>query len=297
MSGASDQPAAPLVVCLKWVPIRPEVDPLSGVAITDDRFSGLSPADQAALEWALRVGEGRGQPVLAVSVGTAAADAGLREALALGADGACRIHHPDPDSLTSRMVADGLAKACGSAALVFCGDHSLDRGSGSVPAFLAHRLGFGQALGCVRLEHAAADQAGANDSKPVEQQVVAERRLDQGRRERLAVSDGTVLSFEGGLEPRRAPLGAALAAADVTIPVVELPPVEGIGSISVTATGPYRPRARVLPAPTGSTLDRIERLTGVGDDRPATQQLELTPPEAAEVVLERLRQWGYLDER
>ena len=42
---------------MKWVDRRPEVDPLTGAVHTDARTSGPSDADEAALEWALRIGE------------------------------------------------------------------------------------------------------------------------------------------------------------------------------------------------------------------------------------------------
>ncbi len=282
-------PPVTIAACLKWVPTRPEIDPLTGTITTDERFSGLSPADRAALEWALRVADVRNAEVVAISVGSAAADAGLREAMAHGASSAYRIHCDEPHLLTSRDVARGLASACGRASLVFCGNHSLDRGSGSVPAFVAHELGFGQALGCVGLECTT----GGHIAEP----LVAERRLDQGRRERLSTDRATVLSFEGGQELRRAPLGAAIGSPDLPIHVRELPSTAGPGSTSVVGSGPFRPRARMLAAPDGSTPDRIKQLTGVDRERPASQQLELDADEAAETVLNRLREWGYLDDQ
>lgn len=280
-----------VVVCLKWVPIRPEIDPLSGTVDTDERFSGLSPADKAALEWALRVAETSAMSVRAVSLGPPAAEAGLREALAHGAGSALRVAWDQPTPLTSQAVAQALSAGCDDARLVFCGDHSLDRGSGSVPAFLADELAFGQALGCVRME---TDEQGNTLDPPV-----VERRLDQGRRERLAVVGPTVISFEGGLELRRAPLRGAIASRQAAIDVLDnvIKPLPSANSDAVTVTdvGPFRPRPRVLPGPQGSTVARIQQLTGGGQERPASQQLELEPAEAADTVLERLRSWGYVE--
>jgi len=62
----------------------------------------------------------------------------------------------------------------------------------------------------------------------------------------------------------------------------------------VTARGPYRRRPRALPAPEGSTLERVKQLTGVGEEQPAAQQLELSPADAADVVVTQLQSWGYL---
>lgn len=277
-----------IVVCLKWVATRPEIDPLTASVSADDRFSGISPADSAALEWSLRVAENRSTTVTAVTVGPDAAMAALRHALGHGATTAVHIHS-DLAELPSRTVADALATVCAGADMVVCGDHSLDRGSGSVPAFIASRLGSGQALGCVGLELDSA-------------RTVAERRLDQGRRERLELVGPTVVSFEGGLELRRAGLSATIAATEASIAKHALDDLDlpGPGSSAgpeptVTETKPYRPRPRVLPPPVGSTLERVRQLTGVGEEPPASQLLELPPTEAAKAVVDQLQAWGYLD--
>lgn len=284
---------ATIVVCLKWVPTRPEIDPLSGSVHTDDRFSGISPADKAALEWALRVAESRNMAVRAITVGPEAAEAGLVEAVIHGASGAVRLADDADTQRSSRQVATALAAIAERAQLVFCGDHSLDRGSGAVPGFLAHQLGYGQVLGCVglRIDPDGGDTVTRGSS------LVAERRLDQGRRELLAVDGPTVISFEGGLELRRAPLAATMAAPSAVIEVLqpaaraEVEPDQP----RVVRTGPYRPRARVLSPPMGSTRERVQQLTGVGEERPSSQQLELSPAEAADTAIEQLRAWGYLE--
>ncbi len=174
-----------------------------------------------------------------------------------------------------------LSEADLGAQLVVCGDHSADRGSGTVPAYLAHHLRAAQALGLVEVE---ADGPG---------RVLAVRRLDGGRRERLAVAGPAVLSVEGSVaELRRAPLAASLAAQGGTVEVrsgriehhVEPPRLR-----------PWRPRARVLAPPEGThALDRVVQLTGALVDRTPPRTLELDPPEAADAIIEQLRTWGYL---
>ena len=52
MADTAHSTAAPVVVCVKWVALRPDVDRLTGTVHTDDRWSGASPADLAAVEWA-----------------------------------------------------------------------------------------------------------------------------------------------------------------------------------------------------------------------------------------------------
>jgi electron transfer flavoprotein beta subunit len=266
-------------VALKRVDRRPEVDPLTGTVHDDPRSSGLSEADQSALEWALRCAEAWGAEVLAVSAGAAAADGVLRDALAAGAHRAVRVELVG--DAPSETVAATLAPLLAECAVAWCGDYSVDRGSGSVPAYLAAQLGAAQALGLVRVDLGAPGT------------VEGLRRLDGGRRERLRAVAPAVVSVEGATARlRRAPLARALAARDASISTVAGPPLAEHPRV----VRPYRPRARVLPAPDGATaLQRILALT----DAHATPSgggdaVELSPPEAAERILEALRSWGYL---
>ena len=56
---AADRPTPPprIGVAIKFVPLRVEVNPLTGAVSADDRLSGASPADEAALEFGLRLAE------------------------------------------------------------------------------------------------------------------------------------------------------------------------------------------------------------------------------------------------
>ena len=54
-----------IAVCLKWTPSRLDGGPL-GPDPGDDRFAGVSPADRAALELALRLAAVTGTEVVAV---------------------------------------------------------------------------------------------------------------------------------------------------------------------------------------------------------------------------------------
>lgn len=272
-----------IVVCLKWVPLRPVIDAVTGTVSSDDRWSGPSPADRAALEIALRLAATRHDTVHVVTVGATAADAMLRDALAAGAHTATRVDAAEPPSSSS--VAAALADVIGplDPTLVICGDWSLDRGSGSVPPFLAAELAIGQACGLV----AIVDEPG--------QPLRAERRLDGGRRERIRIDGPAVLSVEGNVAThRRASLAATLAAQRATITVTQ--PKQ---PLHVTPTpkhvGPFRPRARVLDGPTGSqgARGRIEFLTGALAARKPPQKLVLDPQSAADAILAQLAEWGY----
>ncbi len=271
-----------IAACLKWVARRPEIDALTGVAHDDERFAGASDADQAALEWALRLAEAWGGEVLAVTAGPAGSEPVLRDAIAVGASRAVRVDLPA--GTPSEAVAAALAPVLAGATVVCCGDYSFDRGSGSVPAYLAAHLSAAQALGLVELTPGAAGT------------VEAVRRLDGGRRERLRVGAPAVVSVEGSTARlRRAPLAAALRARAAPVDVLPGPPIpdhpHGARRVS-----PYRPRARALPGPTGEhALDLIVQLTEALHDRTPPAALVLDPPEAAERILETLRAWGELE--
>jgi electron transfer flavoprotein beta subunit len=279
-----------IAVAMKWVPLHVEVDPLSGAVVADARFAGASAADRAALEWALSLAGEFGAEVVVATAGPVEAEAVLRDALACGAARAVRIDAPTGSA--SDVVATVLAGALGGTALVFAGDHSLDRGSGSVPAFLAAELGCAQALGLVGVER---EDSGPSPSTSVA--VRATRRLDHGRREVLRVSGPAVLSFEGGTaELRRAPLASVLAARDATIDVVPWTG-EPESRVRVTRRVPYRPRPRALPPPAADLTprERVLSLTGALVERTPPRTVVATTDEAATLILDQLRAWGYLE--
>lgn len=254
-----------IAVCIKW--------------IGETAVSGLSAADEGALEIALRHGESTGNAVIAVTVGGSAADRCLRNALACGVKTAIRVDaSPEMDSAA---VAAALSPVVAHSTAVWCGDYSADRGTGSVPAFLAALLDMQQALGLV----------GVDFDDPL--RVI--RRLDGGRREVLRVTGPAVLSVEGSVARlRRAPLRAALTAQTAEV----LPygsTVQPAGTGSAFVVRPYRPRARVLAAPIGTTpLDRLRALTDASAAPQPGETVEASPPNAARRIIEALTDWGYL---
>jgi electron transfer flavoprotein beta subunit len=274
-----------IVVCLKRTDLRPEIEPLDGTVHHDPRAYGTSPADAAALEWALTMGERWGCDVDVATVGPPAAAAVLREALAAGAARAVRIEGTGTEP--SDVVAAALATVAAGARFVWCGDRSLDRASGSVPAFLAARLGVPQALGAAHVELGPPTAGGPG---PVE----VERRLERGRRERLRLTGPAVVSVEAGTARlRRASLPGVLAAADAPITTRPAPGVPTVASVRRVATRAFRPPPRVRPAPASSSpRERTLELTGVLVERTPPRLVVVEPDEGAEVVLEQLQAWG-----
>jgi electron transfer flavoprotein beta subunit len=271
-----------VAVALKRVDLRPEVDPLAGTVRHDSRSSGFSLADAAALEWALRLGEAWQLPVTAITAGPYEAEGVLRDAAAFGAGRLVRV--PAEADAPSEAVARALAPVLGGAVVACCGDYSADRGSGSVPAFLAGQLEAAQALGLTSL---APEGAGV---------LVGQRRLDGGRRERLRISGPAVISVEpGAARLRRAPLSGLIAARQAAI---ETPATDGVTDrrrVHVLRTGPYRPRPKTLPPPSGdSPRDRLLALTGAESERTPPRVVRAAPEEAADELIRYLKDQGYL---
>lgn len=260
-----------IAVCLKWI-------------LGDERYVQLSYADQAALELALTMAAVTGDSVRAVTAGPEAADSVLRSALSVGVDEVRRI---DLDSRAhSSAVAEGLVPALTGCRWIWCGDYSSDRGSGSVPAFIAGELRYGQALGVIAVDL----PSGAG--RP----LVARRRLDGGRREVLEVRGPAVLSVEGSTARlRRASLRQSMAASKASIPVTRVERPADVTDHGILRS--FRPRARVVPAPEGrSALDRVRRVTETTSTKGHGDVVELEPRPAAERIVSTLRQWQYLDQ-
>lgn len=264
-----------VAVCLKHAPRRVRVDPLTAAVTFDEHDVGLSAADEAALELALRIGE----HVTAVTAGPEAAVASLRAASAVGAHRLVRC--PGRGDESSAHVASALAAAVAGADLVLCGDHSADRGSGSVPGFVAAELGIAQALGVVDL---------TSDDDGLE----VHRRLDRGRREVLRVPSPAVVSVEGGVARlRRASLRGVV---DAEQAVVDVGPA--VEPSVVRPLRVHRPRVQLRPAPSpdAAPFERIQQVTQATATRTPPRLLTLAPADAADAIVEQLRAWGYLED-
>jgi electron transfer flavoprotein beta subunit len=281
--------------------------------VTRDAWGiGMSAADAAALEHALRIAEAWSGSVLAVTVGPSTVEPVLREVAALGAR-VLRIPTPEPEATggypdelagdehaLARVMADALSPF-GPPDLVLCGDRSVDRGTGALPAFLAHELHAAQALGLVSLNV----EQGQDPGRPAPigtTPLVAERRLDGGWREQLRVTPPAVCSVEGaGIRLRRASLSATLAASGAPVGLGgsdSIPgPEVGDRSVHIGPTRAFAPPPRVLPAPPQDD-PRLRLLTLTGAlvaHEPPTLIGPVGAVEAADQLLGFLVRHGYLD--
>ncbi len=285
-----------VVACLRVADLHPSVDPLTGAVRTEEAGLGLSAADAAALEHALRAGERWDAPVAAVCLGPVAVEPVLHDVAALGV-AVLRVEPVDASEPAemlatdehgeARRVVEGVRAAFGAPRLVVCGDRSPERGTGAFPAFVAHELGVAQGLGLVSL---SADPDGTG--------LVAERRLDGGWRERLRVDLPAVCSVEAaGIRLRRASLEGSLAGAGRSVPTYR-PSVTPEHTAPVVRFGvprPFAPRPRVVAAPSSpDSRQRVLALCGALEERePPVVLGPLSPSEAADELLAFLARHEY----
>ena len=138
-----------VVVCLKQVPetTEIEIDRTTGELKTDGIRGIINPYDTYALEEAIRIKEGEGAHVVALSVGDQASTEALKEALALGADEAVLVDAGEAEPQDGPGIAFLLAKAVeriGDVDLVLCGKEAVDGWGGVVGPALAAYLQYPQ---------------------------------------------------------------------------------------------------------------------------------------------------------
>jgi electron transfer flavoprotein beta subunit len=247
------------------------------------RFLAVSPADRAAVGVAQALGAHFELAVDVYCVAPPAAEAALLELAAAGVRRTVRLALRGDEDLAparwlgaypSSLVARVLAGAIGRPTFVIGGDHSLDRGSGSVPARLAQRLGYAQALGLLEIDV---------------ESLRATRRLDSGWREMVSLRAGSVLSVEAPCaQLARAGLSALRSAELETYDVDE---EIARGDLLFA---PYRATADVVPAPLEPVAAR-RAMEVIGALVPARRRevVVADAPAAADLILERLATWGY----
>jgi electron transfer flavoprotein beta subunit len=287
-----------IAVCLKYVPDPStiEVDPLTGLIDTGRVLYMMNPADESALELALRLRPSNGT-VTVFSVGPVEADHLLQDALAAGADAAVRVWD---DALTSikpivtTMLLAAALRVKELPDLVLCGGHSVDRGSGTVPALLAEHLDWPVVTDVTQFEI----QSG---------RLRARRRLARGARAESDVALPAILGLETGLvHLRQASLPNLMRVKHTPIPLYGLEEL-GLSSqdlhfpaMTLHEVMPPRPRARVMFTPNihGSVQERVAQIMSAGVAGKAGKILEGGAPEQqADTIIEFLRQRGFLEQQ
>jgi electron transfer flavoprotein beta subunit len=169
----------------------------------------LNEWDACAVEEALQLRErlGGGE-VVAVTVGDAGAEAGLRRALAMGADRAARVAAEPFDPVSTARALAGVARA-EAPDLVLCGVQSADSVQGSTGVALAELLGLPRVAVVTKLEWSGSGPARV------------QRELEGGLIDEVEVDTPALLTIQTGINaPRYANLRAIKQAEQHEIPVL-----------------------------------------------------------------------------
>jgi len=190
-----------------------------------------NPYDEYALEEAVRLKEGKGAEVTALSVGGDSAKDVLKNALALGADNAVLLRgdgQGDPLAVAQMIAAYVKDKGFD---LILCGNKGLGGDNAAMGPMLAELLGIAQANVVVKLELG-------------EGSFQAEREIEGGT-EIVAGALPAVITAQKGLnEPRYASLKGIMAAKKKTIEEVDAASVTAGSQVSALALPPERPAGR-----------------------------------------------------
>ena len=251
------------IVLVKQVPdvrsarvgIRPDgtIDRRGSTPITN-------PADLHAIEAALQLCD----EVVALSMGPAAADSTLREAISLGVDRAVLLSDRLLAGSDTWATANALAAAIerlGGADLVVGGMAALDGETGQVGPSVAQRLGWPQATGCESIS--LADGA-----------ILAQRIVEGGFEELRVPLPAVVTVAETGFLPRYATLPGRRRAARATIEHLSAADI-GVDASRVGLSASPTKVAHMEPAALPDRRCRFVGIDGFGYDDLARSLLEL----------------------
>jgi len=291
-----------ICVCVKQTPDSSSVyvDPISGQVDYERFVQVLNPADACALEAAVRLKEQLGGTVLALTLGPTDTESALRAALAMGADTAIRLWSPQASEWGPFTIATVLAACIKREAtmpdVVLCGDASSDWASGAVGPALAELLDLPQITGVVQLKVLSEQH-----QEIVRLQV--QRRLERGYREILEAQPPMLMTVTSDLnEPHYPSLPAHMAALRAKIPVLDPLTLPGdilhIESDETTLLEVHtpRPRPRRIAAPDSrhSAFERIGEIVAGGATGRKTRLVEGSNEDLAKVLVEFLRERGFL---
>lgn len=192
-----------------------------------------SPYDEYALEEAIRLKEGKGAEVVALSVGSDTAKDVLKNALALGADSAVLLKGDGQgDAFAVAQMIAAYAKDKGFD-LILCGNKGLGGDNAAMGPMLAELLGIAQANVIVKLE------LGEGTFK-------AEREIEGGSEIVEGALPAVITAQKGLNEPRYASLKGIMAAKKKTIEELDAAAVTAGAQVSSLALPPERPAGRLL---------------------------------------------------
>ncbi len=292
-----------ITVCVKQTPDSSSVyiDPITGQVDYERFVQVLNAADACAVEEAVRLKEQFGGQVTVISLGPQDAEGALRAALAIGADFALRLWNAQAEAWGPLTVAAALAAYLKSNTipapdLILCGDAASEWSSGIVGPALAEELALPQITGVTRLEAHAQDEKLAMN-------LHMTRKLERGYRELLEAQLPLLITVTSDLnEPRYPSLPAHMAALAAKIPVIDPLSLDNTlgqdetGETTILEMHTPRPRPKRIAAPDShhSAFERIGEIISGGATGRQTKLVEGSPEELAKVLVEFLRDKGFV---
>jgi electron transfer flavoprotein beta subunit len=201
-----------LVVCIKQVPntANVRINPETNTLVREGVESVVNPFDMYAIEEALRLREKCGGKVTALSMGPPQAEAAVREAISMGADGGILLSDrafAGSDTWATGYTLSLAIRKLGDVDLVLCGKQASDGDTAQVGPGLAAHLDLPQITYVRKIEQV--------DGK----RIVAERLLEGGY-ESVESSLPCVLTVVKEInEPRLPSLKGKMAARKAQVPV------------------------------------------------------------------------------
>lgn len=146
-----------IIVCVKQVPDTAEmrIDPVTNTVVRDGVTNIMNPYDQYALETALELKDELGAHVTVVSMGTKAAEAVLKDCLAVGADEAKLVSDralAGSDTLATSIALAAAIKHFGIPDLILCGRQAIDGDTAQVGPEIAEHLGLPQVTAALKVK-------------------------------------------------------------------------------------------------------------------------------------------------
>ncbi|WP_456424944.1 electron transfer flavoprotein subunit beta/FixA family protein [Rhodocaloribacter sp.] len=225
-----------IAVCLKQTPDTETRVKIAGDGVSvleDDVQWIINPYDEAAVEAALRLTEAHGGEVTVFSLGPPRVEKAIREALAMGAHRAVRLH-ADAVPADPRVTAKALATALrdGGFDLILAGQQAVDDDQAQTPQRIAQALD----LACVTNVEELTVEGGRGTARRVLEgvQEVSTFSLPAVLGVNLRLNEPRYPSFKGIMQAKRKPIDvieAELAEPKLVVERLSYPPEKAAGRV------------------------------------------------------------------
>ncbi len=280
-----------IIVCIKQIHSvfgKTGRDSTTNFITDNDGVSCVNPLDIAALELALGVKDShQGQAeVILLSLGPLIAESDLRRCLAMGADELCQINTSESMDGWTKSVLLAEAASELKADMVFCGEKSMDSGSGQTGSFMAFHLG-------APFISRVTDITIAETGLPVR----AERNCGRGERELVECGLPAVFSAVSGPKiPRYPSLENKRRLSGKPIRKLSASQHTTVSKVISTGVFPARPRPKqVVPPDSGlPAYQRIEQLLRGSSIEKKGEMVKGTPEQQVDRILSYLQEKDFL---